>query len=60
MSQTRSIPQDVAAEEHGSELMYCTGFHDLYSQNIGDRQNLELFQRMRVVDDSRPHISSNE
>ncbi|KAJ2410568.1 mRNA cap guanine-N7 methyltransferase [Coemansia sp. RSA 2531] len=55
------MPSFVAlAEEHGLELLYCTGFHDLYSRNISDRQNLELFQRMKVVDDSRPHVSSDE
>ncbi|KAJ2642317.1 mRNA cap guanine-N7 methyltransferase [Coemansia sp. RSA 1694] len=55
------MPSFVAlAEERGLELLYCTGFHELFSQNIGERQNLELFQRMRVVDDSRPSISSDE
>ncbi|KAJ2462158.1 mRNA cap guanine-N7 methyltransferase, partial [Coemansia sp. RSA 2322] len=55
------MPSFVAlAAEHGLELLYCTGFHDFYSQQIGERQNYELFQRMRVVDESRPQISADE
>ncbi|KAI9503464.1 mRNA cap guanine-N7 methyltransferase [Coemansia sp. RSA 1358] len=48
------------AQEYGLELLYCKPFHELYQQSICNQKALELFQRMRVVDESRPEISADE
>ncbi|KAJ2845365.1 mRNA cap guanine-N7 methyltransferase [Coemansia erecta] len=48
------------AETFDLVLVYSKGFHDFYYEKLMDRKYVELFHRMRVVDEERPSISDDE